>query len=223
MRLFSVLRKFLLERGCILLDHSEVPLPEDLVSEEDLLLQDAKNVIVVKVIEGELDRSLFMKKALKAAALREYVDKVYIAIPSKFRLIVDGNVLLSNGIGLLIVNEEGEVQEALPAKPRMSRFRSLGKGVELDSITRRIDSLEERVRNLESALPRISRLSEELEELRREISLLRREVRSLSSAKVTRPEVPAKVEELPGEELPSYLRDNPWLEILSRRARESQN
>jgi chromosome segregation ATPase len=97
--------------------------------------------------------------------------------------------------------------------------------LEVSEILRRLQELESRV----TALEGLRRLVAEVEALRARVESLAKQLSTLAA----REEVaaPAPAEERPtsitadtsqGFELPSFLRDNPWVEILSKKGRERQ-
>ncbi len=95
------------------------------------------------------------------------------------------------------------------------------KGYDMDSLLERakgnypyLEDVERVLVGEESILLRLERLADRLE---RSLAMLR-----TLPERIDRLVQPMEVEELsaPQEEVPSYLKDNPWLEILSKRGRE---
>ncbi len=213
------LKRYFRERGCIILPIEELKLPEDIIKEVDLAVLDVKNLILVKVIEGILDRNALMNAAMKVAVFREYADKAYLATPVSFRVIIDGKVLADNGLGLLLVDEQGNVKEVLPPKPKSVKGVPSTYIKALNKLEEQIEILRRRINELDNVMERVNRLTREIERLRREVEVIERELRGerreLYEEVIPKKEIEREEEEK--RELPSYLRDNPWLEILSRK------
>ena len=220
-------KKLMSEWGYKFLLPEEVGLEEEL-KENDLVLKDADNLILICVLSLDLSETLsplarrrFRGEVGRLARLSAYFNKAYIAIPEDVltlhkNKLIDVNLLKESGIGLLAVDpKEGEVRQVLPPKPR-----TLPKASKVD-LTPQIRELERKVRRLE----------EVCEELKRSLERLRDEVYEVRmSTKTTREEGPPSVEEqeegeeegveLEGVELPSFMRGNPWLEVLRRRGKD---
>jgi len=183
------------------------------------------------------DRGYFMGVVMRASSLRKECNFLYLAVPKVVAPFVDIDVLKEHAIGLLVV-EDGEVWEALTSPYRPVEEMAPG-GMPLEFPTDLLDRLSK----LEK---RISRLEQEISALRpllREVSSLRalgRQVRELSSRvealsrrlaslpletrRHAPPEearvAPASPQQAGVEGLPSFFKDNPWLEILSKRGEE---
>ena len=95
---------------------------------------------------------------------------------------------------------------------------------EITEVLRRLQELEARV----AALEGLRRLVAEVDALRARVESLARQLASIASqrqetAVAARPEErrgPEPASEIERSELPSFLKDNPWVEILSRKGRE---
>ena len=187
-----------------------------------LLLSDGGREIAVNI----LDEDSFMSKGalhdalLEAEKLLERYEGAVLAVPRRFQRAVDEAVLLRHGIGLVIYDSMG-AEEVVPPRLRekpMIRESAPQTGKE------KIQG-EELVK-LRSELSKLMRV---LEELEARLDRLEREQRGLSvrlsRLEASRP-IPEEAEPMekassptpkPGGALPSYLQDNPWVEILSRR------
>jgi len=235
--LISALKEFFKKRGYQLILPEELKVPSEFLNQIDVAVRDANNLIFVKVFSGPPSRTSFTNTAMKASSLRAYADKIYLAAPKELRIMIDGNVLLENGIGLLLVDRSGKVEEALPPRPTTrrapiisvnevaTRLVSEVRDEVLSVIDERLSEIV-RMRDAITALQsRVSELERRLARLEREIERVTREAPRLVSRGITIEERVAPISEEVAEgleELPSYLRDNPWVEILSRRGREEK-
>ncbi len=216
MSLMSFIERYFRDRGCVLISPSELRIPEDIAKEIDLAVLDVKNIVVVKIIRDGLNRKLLLSAAMKAAVLREYADKVYLAAPMEYRLVIDGRVLSENGLGLLLVDESGNVMEVLPAKPKRTKRIPDVYAKAFSELEKQIEIIRRRFDELNAVVERVDRLMQEVEALRKEVEMMERELKEgRTRGGLVTTQVAREIEK--EEELPSYLRDNPWLEILARR------
>ncbi len=235
------------ERNLVPLDINEfISQNPELLSDvrsNTLVFLEGKNKVAIYVVTRGVSRDEISREiATKCVAkLRDFVDKIYVAIPITYRFLVDGRLIKELGIGLLVYDlDKGNVEELVPAKPIT---RPKVAAVDL----RRLEELEERIANIEY---RLENLMKEVSELRRTISAIERSLlhpddvrrmvtdvlerelsrirRELSSYVPTAPsaagvEVAAEI----SQEVPSgatfweeYLKDHPWVEVLRKRSKE---
>jgi len=218
-------REYFLSRG-----FQEASIDElNLKVRPDLAFTRNGDLVFVEVLEiGALsDRSLFMKALMNTSALRDYCNLLYIAAPKLLAVIIDSSTLSEYGVGLLTVGDK--VLEAQPATYRpIKSVKPQQVSIEIPEIEelKKIPLIEERIRELERVIV----------ELRSTISNLQGKIYSLSSrvesleklgiqvkTKIPKPEVKPEVTapvEVSSEGLPSFLKDNPWVSILSKRGEE---
>ena len=153
-------------------------------------------------------------------------------------------MLKEHDIGLLIVDGD-EVRETLP-----SPFRPVARGQaeqapvgpEIGELLERLAALENRlaalerelmgVRPLLNEIGSVKGLREQVKALSSRLDALSRRVDLLASSLAQRPAGPAVAKPVPSpaptpamgpgelEGLPSFFKDNPWLEILARRGQD---
>jgi len=163
---------------------------------------DGKTTTLVKVLSKQelSDRNSLLNAALQASKLLGKADKVYLALPKIYSTILDGKIMQKHGLGLLVYNER-KVVEAVPAKFFESNIPDLKKLIkeieDLKDLRNRVLELEQRVKLLVDEISRLKTVK----------------------TKVTEPK-PPPVEVSAPQELPSFLKDNPWLDILTRRGQE---
>jgi TolA-binding protein len=97
--------------------------------------------------------------------------------------------------------------------------------LEVSEILRRLQELESRVMALEG----LRRLVAEVEALKARVESLAKQLSALAAREQVAAPPPAEktptaisVDTSQGLELPSFLKDNPWVEILSKKGRERQ-
>ncbi|OYT61675.1 MAG: hypothetical protein B6U69_03170 [Thermofilum sp. ex4484_15] len=222
-------RKLTEDWGYRILLPEEVGLKEEL-GEDDIVLKDADNLILVSLIQIDLSGSLSPKVRKRVrgeigrlARLSAYFNKAYIALPEEVlklhkNKIIDVELLREAGIGLLSINLlKGEVRQLLPPKPRSSSR------AERVDVTPLLKEMESKIRKLELLY---DRLENELNEIKKEIDNLKVRIEITNTSRSKEEEIPKAEEESGREvkiedlELPSFMRDNPWLEVLRRRGRE---
>jgi len=190
-----------------------------------LILSDGKRELVVSILdEGSLvNRGALQDVLLQAEKLRSKFQGVCIAVPRKYARAIDEDVMALHGLGLIIYDKLG-AEELIPPKikessevlseGKLKRGRIIGSReiVELrneisklvrafEEIEARLDRLEKEQRNLASRLSRIEKGTAQPRDLPKQ-----REI-----------EVKARSPSMSRRRIPSYLADNPWIDILSRR------
>ncbi len=189
-----------------------------------IVLSDGRRELAVNILDEDtlMVHGAIHDALLQAEKLRERYSGVAIAIPRRFRRAVDDGVLSMHGLGLIVYDMMG-AEEVVP--PRFSERVEVVKSSNT-AIEEKAVSIEEIVR-IRSDIGRILRMLEELEarldRLERaqrslEIRVNRIEQRS-SRVEVRARETPRIEERVKpsSKKLPSYLINNPWIDILSRR------
>ncbi|RLG62544.1 hypothetical protein DRO02_07860 [archaeon] len=193
-----------------------------------IAFQGKDGLVFVKFIDNPeilVNRSLFADAFLGAGSLRDRCNVLYVAVPPSRYIApnIDSEVLEKYGIGLLQVGEDGRVVEAQRAVPRPIRTApnpapDVDKLRMLDvvpALERRIAELEELVANLRGT---VSRLQAQLASLSGKVERLASTQPSVREvAKPAELEAPQTVEPPTTAGIPSFLQDNPWVAILSKR------
>jgi len=185
-------------------------IPEDTIStgtkeKPDLAVTDGKTTTYLKVFRRDdlQERNTLLQVALGALSYTAVANRVYLVLPKVQAAVLDAAALRERGLGLLVYDLK-TIEEVLPA--RLFEHGSVGTrpSADLERLRGRISALEQTVEALVSELSRIK--SVKLEQL---------------EVKGRRPETPAIAGPQRPQPLPSFLQDNPWLDILSKRGRES--
>ena len=184
-----------------------------------LALSDGKSVaVVLQLTKDELvGGNQLLRTIVNAAAHRGRANRLHIAIPKVYAASVDGGVLQENGIGLIVYDEK-RVFESIPA--REVKFGGTVESGESQELMSELAELRAKVKSLEGALLSASREIRELKDGVKELRS-RRPRRATVSAEKSRIRVAVEVPQGEGEaNLPSFLRENPWVEVLSGRGEE---
>ena len=190
-----------------------------------LILSDGKKEIAVNVLDEEslLSRGALQDALLQAEKLKLKFDGVCIAVPRKYVKVIDESVMAMHGFGLIIYDRLG-AEEIIPPRLRERRepIREPNEGIKNVEVECEIIELRREIsrvlRILEEIEARLDRLERDQRGLASRISKLESEL-PRSKPVSWREEVEVKVQASPrsNRKLPSYLHDNPWIEILSRR------
>lgn len=191
-----------------------------------LILSDGKREIAVNVLDEEslLSRGALQDALLQAEKLKLKFDGVCIAVPRKYVKVIDESVMAMHGFGLIIYDKLG-AEEIIPPRLREKRqpahetSEGVGKAeVESREIIELRREISRILKVLEEIEARLDRLERDQRSLASRISRLESELarsKPISRQEVVKVEVQAPPKS--SQKLPSYLSDNPWVEILSRR------
>lgn len=148
------------------------------------------------------ERNALLNAVLEAYSYTGKIHKAYLAIPKILATILDGEILRRRGLGLLVYTDK-EVKEVIPAR----RF-----AIEEKISSSEINELKERILNLEETVRKLSR---QIDMLTEELLSLRRSARvPVEAPKITQVGIEAE------PKLPSFIKDNPWVAVLSKRGKE---
>ncbi len=171
----------------------------------DLGFTDGRTTTYLKIFEKDDlgERNSLLQVALSAMSYLQVANRAYLVLPKVHAAIMDAAILRERGLGLIVYDSK-EVEEVLPASLFEHDAKNAKPSADLERLKSRISALERTVETLASELSRVK--STKLEQL---------------EARRTYPEVPASIGPQKPQPLPSFLQDNPWLDILSKRGRES--
>lgn len=184
--------------------------------ENHLTFKIGDSILSIEILSGKeiLDRNAILNSALKALAKFEYSNKVYLALPKVYASIIDGEILQNHGLGLLTYDEK-EVKEVIPAK----------------FIKKQLLTKENYERKIEELKIELKKLKENHMLLKSTVDTLKNEVEKLKKGLIKVPlikeEKITEVKPQPKLEasingLPSFFKNNPWLEVLAKRGKEPE-
>lgn len=175
----------------------------------DMAFTDNNNRIFVKIIDSEElnERNTLLDAVMKSVDFLKEANGAYLLLPKLHASIIDGKLFDNHGVGLLTYDKRSGIQEII--KPKI--FSQINKEnltkmpekalVELENLKKRIKSLEQD----------FGKLKDELDEFR---------VRKVN---IERNQDSPKLHSLKAEihdDAPEFMKDNPWIGILSKRGRD---
>ena len=196
-----------------------------------LILSDGRREIIVNILDEDIFaiRGAIQDALLQAEKLKGKFDGVAIAIPRKYQRAVDEDVMALHGFGLIIYDNLGaeeiippKIREGIRSKKEEERELDRSRSVREEEIIQLRRDFSRILKALEEIEARLDRLEKEQNKLIKRINDVENKLRELSKAEPRiREEIkatPKTISRVKVEEgLPSYLVDNPWIEILSRR------
>ena len=236
--ILTKLKEYVIKKNFKIMLAEELKLPDEVINNIDLVAKDGNNIIFYTVIplqfisEPEVRKIINLELA-KLSRLSIYANKVYLVIPEQYAKssIVDGNMVIEAGVGLLCIDKNGNFIEKIPPKPsERTAFLNFLRGelekkiasfeARFNDLIMKIDDLASRYERLESLYnelySRLNNLERELNNINDKISNL-----TLTATSVIKTETTSHIEEkvrapkVSGE-LPSFVRDNPWLAVLAK-------
>ncbi|WP_455367707.1 hypothetical protein [[Eubacterium] cellulosolvens] len=165
--------------------------------------------IAVHLLDGGLpEKNILLKTLMNASTTIHKYNLTYIAVPKVYASLVDAMILERQGAGLLTYDNHS-IEEVLAPKYSETTIENSPESTspaiidEVDSLKLRLDSLQRTV----------ERLSEEITQLK---------ARGVGSTSEVSFEKPVIIKERSTEngDVPGYLKNNPWITILSQRGQE---
>jgi hypothetical protein len=188
---------------------------------DEIILSNGKEEILVKIVFDEEAERIILYDALATVVEKaQKYSMVYVAAPRLLGESIETASFIKKGVGL-VVYDDYSVEEKIAA----ISFKKASSVQSRDAMETQFT--EKSFRRMESLIRELSERVDSLEKAY--FSLLRevREIRSILEKRITVLERPVekpqpKLEELiEPEGLPSFLKDNPWVEILSKRPEEN--
>jgi len=190
-----------------------------------IIISDGKRELAVNILTEDLitSRGALHDALLQAEKLREKFHGVVIAIPRRFQRAIDEGVLAIHGLGLVIYDNLG-AEEVIP--PKIKEAEKIG-GIE-KPISSSSTISEEILMKLRSDISRLMKVIDEMEarldrlekgqrRLELEMNKIKEELSKTKQVEAKEELVKPQVIRVEAKKLPSYLVDNPWIEILTKR------
>lgn len=197
-----------------------------------LILSDGRREIVVNILgeEAFTARGAIQDALLQAEKLKGKFNGVVLAVPRKYQKAMDEGVLTLHGLGLAIYDNLG-AEEVIPPKIRESvqekkvEGQKAGEGKHLkdEELIQLKREFLRMLKVLEEIEARLDRLEREQNRLVVKMGEIERRLESTMYEKVEEVKAAPMATSNGGEKsrirknLPSYLVDNPWIDILSSR------
>ena len=206
----------------------------DKLSDRELVLMEGNNTVYLRISTEEFPTESYIIDELSNVMRNRFnYNKAYIAFPQSARGLINGKLFRSNRVGVYLydlssTDPERTVEELIPSIPIQ-----LQQGVD-EGIKRRIDDLEKAVIDMRNALMSINvqSLTKDIHELRSRVERIEQvindltervnRIESLGLQAVKNSATLQGVASTGGEtstegELPDFLSNNPWIEVLRRR------
>lgn len=190
-----------------------------------LVLSDGRIELAINILDEDScsSKAALHDALLEAERLTDRFSGVALAVPRRFQKAVDEGVLARHGIGLVVYDMMG-AEEVVPPKLKPREEEEAQKEVVVERVVggEELASLRSEIsrvlRVLEEFEARLDRLEREQRALAARLSRLEGEVRARRGGEKPRlVESVAQAPQTRSEKLPSFLRDNPWVDILSKR------
>ena len=203
------LRSYFIGKGMQESEASENSRPEN----GCLIFSGTNTISAVKVLrEDQLSsRNSVLEAVLSTASLMSRFNQVYLALPKFVSSTIESSVIEEHGIGLVIYDESMVVEVVAPRY-----LQIINQPTQMPRVVE--ESSQILLQELGALKSRLSFLEETIESLKSEVTHLKSwrptitHVNSAPSAPMTQAL----------ENTPSFIRDNPWIDVLSRRGRESE-
>ena len=202
------LKEHFQSKGIHLLDNPDL---EDGVGtiKPDLILADGEYRVYVKIISDEIlnERNALLNSILKSVGFTTMSNMVYVVIPKLYASILDGKIFHENGLGLMTYDDKGLFQEII--KPKIFQYEQRVVHQELP---------EELLKEMNGLKDRLFLLENEVSALRDKLKAIRTNQDNVE----IKPQI-RKVEvkqDIGQDNYPEFMKDNPWMEILSKRGKE---
>jgi hypothetical protein len=184
--------------------------------DSDFIFKDELNsIIFIRILSNDelIDRNSLLGNILELSSLKEEVNKIYIAMPKIYVSIIDSAPFEEYGIGIISYDDK-KVMEISPAKFFKAKLKNLEKIEKLNSfetlkIKEELDAIKKRLINLEEVIQSLSN----------EIKILKSQSKPIIETKISKEGI---ITPPSSENIPSFLKDNPWIEILAKRGREEK-
>jgi len=188
----------------------------------ELVFSNGREEVLVKILfEEEADRVLLYEALASVLEKAQEYSMVYVAAPRMVGEDAETASFMKKGVGLILYDDYG-VEEKVPAESRFKKplSRQVQQPAETQSVERSLRRIESLIRDLSE---RVDSLEKAYFSLLREVRELKSlvERRTMAVEKPVEKPLPRIGEQAEPEKLPSFLRDNPWVEILSKRTEEN--
>ncbi len=223
----KILEEWLVQRGFRIVDK---------LSDREVVLMEGNNTVYLRISTEEFPTESYIIDELSNVMRNRFnYNKAYIAFPQSARGLINGKLFRSNRVGVYIydlssADPERAVEELVPSIPIQ-----LQQGID-DDIRRRIDGLESGLNDIRNALLSINpqSLARDISELRSRLARVEQLISELTERvnrlESLRPQAQGNAAQVVTQmgpagnegELPDFISNNPWVEVLRRRGGEGE-
>ncbi|MBO3753297.1 MAG: hypothetical protein FGF53_00210 [Candidatus Brockarchaeota archaeon] len=188
----------------------------------ELVFSNGREEALVKILfEEEADRVVLYEALASVLEKAKDYSMVYVAAPRIVGEDAETASFMKKGVGLILYDDYG-AEEKVPAENRFRKTvsRQAQRPVETQSLERSLVRIESMIRELSE---RVDSLEKAYFSLLREVRELRRTVerKTMVAEQPVQKTFSSGGEQAETGGLPSFLKDNPWVEILSKRPEEN--
>ncbi len=202
------------------------------LNDREIILTEGNNTVYLRISTEEFPTESYITDELSNVMRNRFnYNKAYIAFPQSVRGLINGKLFRSSRVGIYIydlssTDPEKAIEELIPSIPIQ-----LQQGAS-DDLRRKIDEFERIINDLKNDLlnadnkslvrdinelrDRLSRIEHELSKLAERVSKLENMARSSDKAQ----SMSQQVSTIVNDELPDFLSNNPWVNVLKKRGGE---
>ncbi len=213
------------------------------LGDSSAILREGDNTIFIKflIYEDIPDIDDLNRQITLLASKRSEYNKMYILTGRDTVSILDGKLLKKVGIGVLVVDfDNEEIREVLQSPAvsvkktydiDISKIENYIKNIvekyvknEIEKVYDLVRSIEERVLNIEKMLSNMKSYKQDIEDIWNVIDRLKLEIERLKNMCTDTSARPVKEEAVEVSrreekiEMPEYLKDNPWIQIIANKS-----
>ncbi|MDW7986446.1 MAG: hypothetical protein RMI88_04430 [Nitrososphaerota archaeon] len=197
---------------------------ESIGIDSQLVFSNGKQEIIVNILNEDScsSKSVIHEVLIEVEKLMTKFNGVVLAIPRKFSKTIDEGVLARHGIGLIIYDTMG-AEELLPPKitekkQKIEEMKLSENDVRLNEILLLRTEVSKIMKILEEFEARLDRLEREQKMISIKMSEIEKMMfsREIEIKKVEESKKSSFTHQV-DDSLPSFLKDNPWVEILSKK------
>lgn len=168
----------------------------------DLSFVKGQTTLAVKIAtDSNLQtRNAILEVTLAAMDLTSNANLIYLAFPKLQASLLDASMLQDRGLGMLVYDSRS-IEEAVPPRMFDSSSSKTQSSTDIDWLRSKVEALEKTVENLAH-----------------ELSVAR--TKPIEPGLTRQPTSPSNSQNGKPSALPSFLKDNPWVDILARRGRD---
>ena len=214
------------------------------LKDRDIIAEEGNNTVLIRIFYTEIpNEEIILREITYLSNERHKYNKVYIAIPEDAKMYLDGKLLKDIGIGVLTYNlDEGIVSEVLTSPaiktsiilPNIDIEKIIDKKIEehLKNIYLEIESIKQNLSKVTTVHTsgindKIISLKNEIDSIWDIIERLKIEIEKIKNMCTGVEHIEKRIEhrvekvEVKEMEVPEFIKDNPWIEILSKKVESS--
>lgn len=195
---FEVLDKWLKDNGLVVIERGQ----------GYIVYKEGNNIVMCRGLYLDIPNEGDVAKEIAIMAKDRHIyNKYYIVTTHEVVAFIDGSLMRKLGIGVLVV-DDGEVKEILRSIPIETATQQPINNDKVIALENSIKALETKVRELEERVNQLTQAINELRQANRRQPTLQTQQPQPQQASIIKTP----------ENVPSFIKDNPWLGILMNKA-----